>query len=245
MSKVIQRHTRQGIVIHWFNAACWFFLLATGLGLVENPALQPLGAWWPNMMKDIFDGGGNLLAVHWKVGALWLGVWAFYIVVYLTRLVLPFIKGIVTISPKRDTEWLIKKQLQMVAGHKTMADLVKPLGMDGRIPDQDYYNVGQKAAAVPLILGALVLAATGVVMVLSSRLLGAEWTVLVQWSITIHYLMAGLTTAVLLIHIYMSSVSLEERPALMSMFTGEVPEEYARHHHKLWHERVKDQPEKI
>jgi formate dehydrogenase subunit gamma len=34
----------------------------------------------------------------------------------------------------------------------------------------------------------------------------------------------------------MAAIAPEERPALKSMFTGSVPESYAKHHHKLWYE---------
>jgi len=44
----------------------------------------------------------------------------------------------------------------------------------------------------------------------------------------------------LLIHIYMASIAAGERPAFISMFTGTVPEDYARHHHRLWYEKVKE-----
>ena len=53
-NRMIKRHEMPAILIHWFNAIAWFFLLATGLGLIDNPALQPLGQWWPEMMRDLF-----------------------------------------------------------------------------------------------------------------------------------------------------------------------------------------------
>jgi formate dehydrogenase subunit gamma len=52
--------------------------------------------------------------------------------------------------------------------------------------------------------------------------------------------MAGVVFAGLLIHIYMAAIAAGELPALISMFTGTVPEKYAEHHHKLWYERVKE-----
>ena len=42
--KMIKRHTAAGIFIHWFNALTWLFLMFTGLGLIQNPALNYLGA---------------------------------------------------------------------------------------------------------------------------------------------------------------------------------------------------------
>jgi len=169
---------------------------------------------------------------------VWAGVWVVFILVGIARYTLPFLKQIVTYKLPRDIQWMIKKNLQMTMGYKNMARMVKPLGWNGKIPDQGFYNAGQKAAAAGMIAGAVVLVITGVIMAISKVYLNPAQTPLVQWSITIHYMAAAVTFGILLIHIYMAAISREERPAFISMFTGEVPEEYARHHHKLWYEKV-------
>jgi len=237
-NRMIKRHDQASILIHWFNAACWFFLLATGLGLISNSALQPIVQWWPQLMRDLFGGGAALLKVHIIVGVVWAGIWLIFIVAGIARYTLPFLKQIVTYKLPRDIQWMIKKNLQMTMGYKNMARMVKPLGWNGKIPDQGFYNAGQKAAAAGMIAGAVVLVITGVIMAISKVYLNPAQTPLVQWSITIHYMAAAVTFGILLIHIYMAAISREERPAFISMFTGEVPEEYARHHHKLWYEKV-------
>ncbi len=234
----LRRHTPAGIFMHWFNAACWLFLLFTGLGLIDNPELRPFGPGYPAVLRTLFGGGGNLLLAHWLVALLWLAVWVGFIVIYLTRHVIPFLRQVAAIEVKRDLEWMLKKQLQMMVGYKLMARLVRPLGWDGRLPEQEYYNAGQKLAAQGIIAGALALVATGLMMLASKYVLGPGWTVLVQWSITIHYLAALFTTVLLLVHVYMAAISSEERPAFVSMFTGRVPADYARHHHKLWHDQA-------
>ena len=235
---MIKRHDQPSILIHWFNAACWFFLLATGLGLISNPALQPIVQWWPKLMRDLFGGGAVLLKVHIAVGIVWAAIWLIFIIAGIVRYTLPFLKQIMTYKLPRDVQWMIKKNLQMTMGYKSMARMVKPLGWNGDIPDQGFYNAGQKAAAAGMIAGAVVLVVTGVIMAVSKVYLSPAQTPLVQWSITIHYMAAAVTFGILLIHIYMAAISREERPAFISMFTGEVPEEYARHHHKLWYEKV-------
>jgi formate dehydrogenase subunit gamma len=237
-NRMIKRHDQASILIHWFNAACWFFLLATGLGLISNSVLQPIVQWWPQLMRDLFGGGAALLKVHIIVGVVWAGIWFIFILVGIARYTLPFLKQIVTYKLPRDIQWMIKKNLQMTMGYKNMARMVKPLGWNGKIPDQGFYNAGQKAAAAGMIAGAVVLVVTGVIMAISKVYLNPAQTPLVQWSITIHYMAAAVTFGILLIHIYMAAISREERPAFISMFTGEVPEEYARHHHKLWYEKV-------
>jgi formate dehydrogenase subunit gamma len=239
MSKtMIRRHDPPAIFIHWFNAVCWFFLLATGLGLIQNPSLQPLGQWWPNLMRGMFGSGASLLKAHLIVGILWAGVWLIFLAVGITRYTLPFLRQIITYKLPRDLQWMLKKNIQMTLGYKNMACLSKTLGWDGAIPEQGFYNAGQKAAAAGMILGAITIVATGVIMLASKHLLEPPQVPLVQWSITIHYMAAAITFGILLIHIYMAAVSREERPAFFSMFTGKVPEEYARHHHRIWYEEV-------
>ncbi|MCB2228152.1 MAG: cytochrome b/b6 domain-containing protein [Desulfarculaceae bacterium] len=239
-SRQIPRHTRAGIFIHWFNAACWFFLLATGVALISNPELNPLGAWYPKAVRAVFMGGGNLLVAHWLVAFIWLAVWVVYLFWGMNRFVAPFLNSAFTIEPNRDIQWMIKKNLQMMVGYKMMAKLVKPLGYDGTMPDQGYYNVGQKLAAQGLIFGALALVGTGFIMFASKYFLTAADSWLVQWSITVHFIAAGVTTALLILHIYMAAISKDERPAFISMFTGTVPAEYAKHHHRLWYDELED-----
>jgi formate dehydrogenase subunit gamma len=91
--------------------------------------------------------------------------------------------------------------------------------------------------AVPSVLGGVVIVITGIIMALSSVLM--ENTQIVQWAITLHFVTVGLVFAGLLIHIYMASIAAGERPAFISMFTGTVPEDYAKHHHRLWYNEVK------
>lgn len=238
-SQMIKRHTKAGIYIHWFNAACWLLLLITGLGLIENPDLQPLGQWYPDTLRAIFGGGAGLLWVHITLALIWLAGWGLFFLLYANRFVVPFLVSAFTLNPKRDIQWMVKKNFQMILGYKMMGRLVKPLGWDAAMPDQEYYNAGQKVAAQVMVLGGLVLAVTGLILFASTFIIDAPNVVWVQWSITIHYIAAGLTFAILLVHAYMAAISKEERPAFWSMFNGEVPAAYAEHHHKLWYDKVK------
>ena len=238
--RMILRHSKAAIFVHWFNAAAWLFLLATGLGLIQNPELQPLGAWWPRAMRGLFGGGPALLWAHITVASVWLAFWLVMGLGLIRRLTLPFLAGIFKLSPRTDFEWTVKKNLQMTLGYRMMARLVKPLGWNGQIPPQPFYNAGQKAAAIVFVLAGLALTVSGVIMTLSRFVLEPGQVVLVQWSITIHFIAAGLSTAMLLLHIYMAAISREERPAFISMFSGKVPESYARHHHELWLNQLKE-----
>ena len=242
---MIKRHTKLSIFLHWFNAASWMFLLATGIGLINNSDLQPVGMWWTNLMWGLFGSGENLLRAHVIGGIMWAGVFLIYAIFGIKQVGL-FLKEIFSYSPVRDFMWLVKKGIQMTLGTRALKSLGKMLEKRGaspeiaapRIPDQGFYNVGQKMFAVPSVLGGVVIAVTGIIMALSNVYFTN--TAVVRWAILIHFVTAGLVFAGLLIHIYMASIAAGERPAFISMFTGNVPEEYAKHHHRLWYEEVKE-----
>jgi formate dehydrogenase subunit gamma len=232
---MIKRHNVISIFLHWFNAACWFLLLFTGLGLINNPDLDPVGGWWPSLMRSIFGSGENLLVFHWGCGLVWAGVFLIYCIAAGKDEVYPFLKEIFTFSIPRDIMWIIKKGIQMTLGY----GMLKRLGFEPRIPDQGFYNVGQKLFAIPAIFGGCLITLTGIIMMVSKYIIMP--VVIVQWSILLHFITVGAVFAGLLVHIFMASLASGELPALISMFTGKVPEEYAEHHHKLWYDQVKEE----
>lgn len=229
----IRRHDKVNIVMHWFNSVCWIFLLATGLGLIKNQGLQITGGWWADLMRGIFGSGETLLAFHVGVGFIWSIGFILYGIIYIKKHVIPFVKEVFTVSPAKDFMWLIKKGIYMTMGTK----MLKRLGFDPELPDQGFYNVGQKMFAVPSLLGGIVIAVTGFIMVASDKWLTN--TAIVQWAILIHFIAVILVFAGLFVHVYMAGVAAGEKPAFISMFTGNVPEDYAEHHHKLWYKKAK------
>lgn len=230
---MIKRHTFDAMFMHWFNTICWIILLATGIGLVDNPVLQPFAMWWVRFMHALFGGGAALLDFHIAVGAIWSIGFLVYGIVRCRRITIPFIKEMLTFSPKTDIEWLVKKPLSMVVGFKTM----QRMGLKPVIPDQGFYNVGQKMFGIPALFGGIIIAVTGWIMTYSQADIFSQGTV--QWAILIHFLTVGLVFAGLLIHIYMAAIASGETPAFISMFTGSVPSDYAESHHRLWYEEVK------
>ncbi len=230
----IKRHDRINIFIHWFNAVCWIFLLLTGLGLIKNTDLQILGGRWAGFLQGIFGSGEALLTAHVVAGFIWCGVFLLYGIITFKKNVIPFTREIFTFSIVRDITWLVKKGIQMTMGNRVLTKL----GFDVRLPDQGFYNVGQKLFAIPSLIGSIVIVITGFIMVLSDIWITS--TVIVQWAILIHFVTVILVFAGLFIHVYMASIAAGERPAFISMFTGKVPEDYAEHHHKLWYDEVKN-----
>jgi len=220
----IKRHDASDIFIHWFNAGSWLVLLVSGLGLIKNERLNPLGAWFPDALRALFGGGSAggavLLVIHEVVGMLWMLGFLAYLAVN-AKGAKYFLKEIFSVRPG-DFSWLIRKMGRMT------------VGLGGKLPPQGYYNMGQKAFAQASVLGGAAIVASGLVLLLSDKLLPATATGLVGWAVTLHYLAVGLVFAGLLVHIYMAAVSPEEKPGFRSMFTGVIPEDYARNHHGLW-----------
>ncbi|WP_319541152.1 cytochrome b/b6 domain-containing protein [uncultured Pseudodesulfovibrio sp.] len=233
-----KRHDASDIFIHWFNAACWLLLLLTGVGLIQNPAIDPFGSGYPEAMRAMVGGGANLLVIHEVIGLIWLAGFVLYLLINFKGARF-FLAEVFAVSPARDMAWMLKKMVLMTLGPKAL----KVMGMDPELPDQGYYNMGQKAFAQASVVGGIVIAVTGVVMFLSDRTFGAESTGMIGWAVTLHFIAVGLVFAGLLVHIYMAAISPEERPGFKSMFTGVVPGSYAKHHHRLWWEKVKTEGE--
>lgn len=229
-----KRHDRSDILIHWFNALCWLVLLVTGIGLIKNPALDPLGSGFPEGIRNIFGGGENVLIVHEVTGVAWILGFLLYLLIN-ARGAAFFLKEIFSVSPERDMPWMFRKLVLMTGGPKVL----KAMGQKTELPPQGYYNMGQKGFAQVAVIGSIVIAVTGVIMLLSDIAFTTDRNTLVSWSIALHYLAVGVVFAGLLVHIYMAAISPEERPGLRSMFTGSVPEDYAKHHHQLWYEKLR------
>ncbi len=229
---MIKRHATIDIFMHWFNAVCWLFLLGTGLGLLENDTLQLFGGHWTRWMRRLFGSGEALLAAHEIVGVLWAGGFFIYGLLRFRKAVWPFTREILTFSIPRDFTWLFKKGILMTLGPK----ILDRNGVAPDLPEQGFYNAGQKLFAVPALFGGILLAVSGILMAASKAVITETgW---VQWAILVHFLCAALVSTGLLVHIYMAALAAGERPALLSMFTGKIDEHYARHHHRLWYEQV-------
>ncbi len=234
-NQMYKRHDKSDIFIHWFNAACWLLLLISGIGLIQNPAIDPFGSGYPEALRALVGGGATLLVIHEFIGIAWILGFIFYLIIN-NRGARFFLAEVFAVSPVRDMLWMLKKMVLMTLGPKAL----KMVGMDPELPDQGYYNMGQKAFAQASVVGGIVIAVTGVIMFLSDRSFGAESTGMIGWAVTLHFIAVGLVFAGLLVHIYMAAISPEERPGFKSMFTGVVPGDYAKHHHRLWWDKVKD-----
>ncbi|QEM81736.1 formate dehydrogenase subunit gamma [Halomonas binhaiensis] len=123
--------------------------------------------------------------------------------------------------PKReDFEWLRKGGGMVGKGH----------------PDAGFANAGEKIWFWLLATAGIVVIASGLVMDFPNY---QQTRDTMQWANIIHAIGALGLTAVALGHIYIGTLGTEG--ALEGMATGYVDESWAKQHHNLWYEEVKDQ----
>lgn len=225
-SPLILRHSLADRLIHWCNAVLWLLLFFTGLALLDGE-FAPIGPWYPRFVRSLVGGGGVLLSLHLGLGFAWLLAFAVYIATNFHSAA-SFLRQIFCLQPG-DGTWILRKPFHLALGR----NLSTKLGVSPNLPSQGYYNIGQKGFGMLSIFGCIVLAVTGLVMYAGT--LGFFSEAVIGWSITLHFLAAGLVLAGLIIHVYMAAILTDERPGLMSMFTGTVPEHYAKHHHADWY----------
>jgi len=217
-AQMLPRHRPGMRFLHWFNALSWVLLLLTGTALMITPAFALFGMGFPRWLSDLVGGQAHLIRFH----VVWGLMWAMIIVplfLYLKRGGIEALHEIV--FTRDDIRWLMHKPLHM-------------LGLSrGPLPPQDKYNAGQKAFAFSALLGTSVIIASGVMMTFH---LGSPEVV--RAAIMVHKLAILLALVGLAVHITMAAIIEEERPALKSMLTGQVPRAHAEHHSRKWIEEL-------
>lgn len=227
MHDLIPRHTLADRLIHWFNAACWLLLFFTGMALLTDPA--PLGRGYSNFVRSIAGGPDALLNFHLVLGFVWAAGFVLYL--FVERAGIPVFFQRISRFCREDVIWLLRKPFVMALGEAR----TKKLGLNPNLPEQDFYNMGQKLFGLVSVGGSLALALTGFVLALAALgMMPVAMSRLVQVCIALHLIAAGLVFLGLMVHVYMAAISPEERPGLLSMFTGTVTGHYARSHHGLW-----------
>ncbi|MBT3349986.1 MAG: cytochrome B6 [Nitrospinaceae bacterium] len=222
--KRIKKHDSASVLLHWFNAACWLFLVATGLATISNPAYAIVPIEWTRLMRTVFGGSSGVIFWHVAIGLLWVGVLSVHILAGWRSLTLPFLKNNFLMD-RDDVMWLINRAKRI-------------LGKDVKLPPQGPYNAGQKIFGIVVTGGSIVILLSGLALTFRSYLPETAW---VAWALPVHLFAVGAVCAGLCVHIYMGGVFPEEKQAFFSMFTGEVNELYAYRHHKKWYDEIKEE----
>ena len=119
------------------------------------------------------------------------------------------------------------------AWRKAMGHYVR--NEDGQVPPAWRFNYGQKMLFWLMVVGGLALLASGIVLwyvdVVPWNLRGLRFA-----AVLVHAVAALLTIGGFIIHVYMGIFVV---PAgLSAIVQGEVTEEWAKHHHPLWHAQM-------
>lgn len=216
MKNKIKRHSTIELIEHWSIAVSGIVLLFTGLGclpLYKRYYISEIpGLGWT---ADFY----NVTLVHYVASIVFLSAVIFHIVYHGLR------KDFALLPKRGDISQSIKVLGAMI-------------GL-GKEPPSEKYLPEQRIAYVGIGIIILLLTITGVVKVLKNL----EWIVLSPTlesiNTLIHTLTGFLFMLALIVHVGTVVVFRSNWPLLKSMFTGYVDEEYAKHRHALWYEKVK------
>lgn len=221
------------IRLHWFNALCWFVLVASGLGIISGDRLRLAPAFWPEFLQNLFGGNANLVQFHVVVGIAWVAGIALFVLTRWNTVVWPFLKQVLVVTPGaalRDTRSMII----------TLAHLFG-LMKNRPVPPQGRYNGAQRLLGTLIIFASLGIAASGLYLYLGPALFDfASAPIhgeLFRWALVLHAAAVFLVLIGLVAHIYFAVV--EERKALESMKSGYASVEFIRHHSPIWYEELK------
>ena len=243
--RYMKKHDVAIMLLHWFNAFSWLFLLLTGTGLLISPHYRVMPEFFLDIMNGLFSGRANMLHFH-----IWLGV--FWILVILSNTLFGYRRYVRRI-PLRDIDlnhsgWERRfKAIQCMffANDELCLDLndlrwlkIRMLGILGKtdepLPPQGSFNAGQKLFGLLVAMMTPLIMLTGLIM--AFHLVSTSF---VAWSIPLHFLAVGLIVSGLLVHVYMGAVFPEEKPAFFSMITGRVNERFVYlHHFEFWKKRI-------
>lgn len=169
------------------------------------------------LLPIVGEGAFGTLSAWGKIGHNYMG-WAF-----MLGLVLSFVAWVAHNIPDRlDAQWLAEG-----------GGLLKK----NSHPPAKKFNAGQKMIFWSVMLGGVALSFTGVM------LLFPDWTGgQANWQLyqLIHGIASAILTAVIIAHIYIGSIGMEG--AFDAMGSGEVDVNWAKEHHSLWVDEVKDSP---
>lgn len=212
----IKRHSLIELIEHWAIALSGIVLLFTGLGclpLYKRYYITDIpGFAWT---ADFY----NVTVVHYIASIVFVAAVIFHILYHGLR------KDFALLPRKGDLKNSIKVIVAMV-------------GL-GKEPPSDKYLPEQRIAYVGIGIIILILTITGIIKVLKNL----EWIVLSpeieSINTLVHTLTGFLFLVAFIVHVATVILFKSNWPLLKSMFTGWIDEEYIKHRHALWYEKIK------
>ncbi len=224
--------TKGIIYLHWFNAICWFLLTPSGLGIITGESISIIPIGWSEFMQNMVGGNANLVLMHSVLGIIWSSVILLFILLNWNKVVLPFLKKVLTLTPKSimDDIWFTAV---------VMTSLIVPSKVEGELPPSGRYNGAQRLLSTMIITCSITIAITGLAMFFGPGMeIASE---LFRWSLVLHAFCVGMVWIGLLAHIYFGMV--EEPMSMEGMKTGYLETDFIKHHNPEWYEELKQQGE--
>ncbi len=202
-------------VLHSIHTLSFLVLLYTGLARM-----------WPDM--SILVGDDLLLGqtIHHIAAVLFVALPLIMLVAF-PKGAGRFLKELASWD-KDDTEWM----------KKFIPWMIRPQSV--KLPPQGEEKAGQKVSAWMMIICAALIAISGILMWTAQNIPA----VLVRWMYVVHDLSMIILIFLGIMHIYMAMLFPATRRGRMSMVTGYVPEEEAKHGWKKWYDGLKKEGEK-
>jgi formate dehydrogenase subunit gamma len=213
--KRVLRYTMKERLIHWLAGLSYIYLLFNGLAL-WTPTM-----WW---MAAVLGGGPLARATHPWVGLVFVAT-----VFYMFKMWRQDMKVTQT-----DRQW----SKTIGAYVRNEGESLSPTEAERSFQEWapvDRFNLGQKYFFWAMFWAGIVLLLTGMVL---------WWTEYIPWSlrflryiaVILHPIAFLITFGAFVIHVYMGTAVV--RGGFTSVIRGEVTESWARHHHRLWLDRV-------
>jgi len=213
--KRVLRYTLPERVTHWIAGFSYMYLLVNGLAL-WTPSM-----WW---IAAVLGGGPLARATHPWVGLVFVAT-----VFYMFKIWRQDMK-----VTEADRRWA-KTIGAYVRNEAERLPAVEARRSFDQWAPVDCFNLGQKYFFWAMFWAGIVLLLTGMVL---------WWTEYLPWSlrflryisVILHPIAFLVTFGAFVIHVYMGTAVV--RGGFTSVIRGEVTETWARHHHRLWLDRV-------
>ncbi len=244
----MKKHHVSTILLHWFNAFIWVFMLLTGASLIVSSHYKFAPQIFIDVVHGLFNGKAQILESHIWLGIVWVFVFFVHGLFGFRRYVRNKELGEIKSFAKR-WQTILHSTLCVLFGNDELCldedDFkwlkIRALGILGKtnepLPPQGSFNAGQKLYGLLVGVMTPVIIITGLIM--AFHLFS---TTVVAWAVPVHFFAVGLVVSGLIIHVYMGAVFPEEKPAFFSMITGFVNEEFAyTHHFKWWKQMIRSE----
>jgi formate dehydrogenase subunit gamma len=214
--RMIKRFGLPFRIAHWLTAFSFIMLYVTAL-----PMYTEFFDWlWP-----ILGGPASARFLHRVFGITFM-VPFFFMIFTDPKALFHWIKSCFTWS-KRDFQFLLAFPFEF-------------FGKKKGYPKQDFYNAGEKVNSLLQMVCAIGIMGSGIIIWNTSWF--PNW--LVDIGYPVHALCVGLSAAVVIAHAYLGTFAPDGWKAFRGMVKGEVPEEWAKHHHGRWVDELKEDNKK-